>query len=567
MGFASVGYRLQALGFSRLAAPAEPEAKSFHKPEASSPKPTYSSSVKHRVSTVLKKIGLGILAVAVLAAVTYRLFGIHVALDGSGSRPRFISRLPNYDALEADRAHQRATGAATPAAAPTPAVDTPATTTPNEPAARPRDARPEGGTPDNSPTQAARASAPLAERSAAASMAASAHEQWTDFRGPNRDGRYRGRIRTEWPQGGLPLLWKQPVGPGYASFVAAEGRAFTIEQRRAQEIVAAYDIATGRELWQQSWPGEFRESMGGDGPRATPTLHDGRLYVLGALGELRCHDARTGALIWRRNILADAGASNLNWGMAASPLVIEGNDSQNHGDDLVIVLPGGSRGRSVAAYAAASGEPRWTALDDQQAYTAPMLVTLDGVRQLLVVTATRVVGLALDGGGPLWEYPWGNQQGISVAQPLLLDGDRIFVSASYGTGAAVFEVARSGEAFVARTVWHNARMKNKFTSSLLRDGFIYGLDEAILTCLDAATGDQKWKGGRYGYGQTLLAGDYIVVLTEDGDLVLVRATPERHDEVARFSAISGKTWNHPIIVDGRLLVRNISEMAAFDIRP
>jgi len=525
----------------------------------------------------LARVVLGVVLFAVLAVAAYRVLGIRIALDGSGARPRFFSRSPDYDALEADRARPRTAGTDTPAAS----ADIPTPPSP-EPAAVQTNARPAGATPDNSAAEPAGAIAPLGERAASAPTSASAHEQWTDFRGSSRDGRYVGRIRTEWPQGGLPLLWKQPVGPGYASFVAADGRAFTIEQRRTQEVVVAYDIATGRELWQQGWPGEFRESMGGDGPRATPTLHNGRLYVLGALGELRCHDARTGTLVWRRNILADAGASNLGWGMAASPLVIEGRDSQSnasqsnaspsnapqsHANDLVIVLPGGSRGRSVAAYAAASGELRWTALDDQQAYTAPMLVTLGGVRQILVVTATRVVGLTLDGGGPLWEYPWGNPQGISVAQPLLLEGDRIFMSASYGTGTAVFEVARSGEVFVTRNVWRNARMKNKFTSSLLHNGFIYGLDEAILTCLDAATGEQKWKGGRYGYGQTLLAGDDIVVLTEDGDLVLVRATPEGHEEVARFPAISGKTWNHPIIVDGRLLVRNISEMAAFDIRP
>jgi outer membrane protein assembly factor BamB len=518
----------------------------------------------------VKKIGLAVLGVvlfATLAVATYRVLGIRIALDGSGSRPRFFSWSPDYDALEANRARPRPTAADTPAAP----ADSP-TPPSTEPATAQTGAQRAGATSGNSPTQSTGAIAPVGGGSASVPTSTSAHEQWTDFRGSNRDGRYVGRIRTEWPQGGLPLLWKQPIGPGYASFVAADGRAFTIEQRRSQEVVAAYDIATGRELWQQGWPGDFRESMGGDGPRATPTLHNGRLYVLGALGELRCHDARTGTLVWRRNILADAGASNLGWGMAASPLVIEGPDPQSnaprsHEDDLVIVLPGGSRGHSVAAYAAASGELRWTALDDQQAYTAPMRVTLGGVRQLLVVTATRVVGLTLDGGGPLWEYPWGNPQGISVGQPILLEGDRIFISASYGAGAAVFEVARSGEAFVTRNVWRNARMKNKFTSSLLHDGFIYGLDEAILTCLDAATGDQKWKGGRYGYGQTLLAGDDIVVLTEDGDLVLVRATPERHEEVSRFPAISGKTWNHPIIVDGRLLVRNISEMAAFDIRP
>lgn len=143
----------------------------------------------------------------------------------------------------------------------------------------------------------------------------------------------------------------------------------------------------------------------------------------------------------------------------------------------------------------------------------------------------------------------------------------MFLSASYGHGAAVFEVRSTGGEFEARTVWENTRMKNKFSSSVLHDGYIYGLDEAILTCLDAATGEQKWKGGRYGYGQILLAGDRVIVLTEDGDLVLVKATPERHEELARFSAIEGKTWNHPVIAAGRLLVRNIQEMAAFDILP
>ena len=136
----------------------------------------------------------------------------------------------------------------------------------------------------------------------------------------------------------------------------------------------------------------------------------------------------------------------------------------------------------------------------------------------------------------------GHRHGINVAQPLLLGDDRVFLSAGYGHGAAVFEVARDGRRFLdARTIWQNTRMKNKFTSSVLHDGYIYGLDEAILACVDAATGELKWKGGRYGYGQILLAGDHVIVLTEDGDLALVRATPERHDEVARFPAIEGKT--------------------------
>ena len=354
------------------------------------------------------------------------------------------------------------------------------------------------------------------------------------------------------------------MGGGYASFVVADGRAFTIEQRRSQEVAAAYDIQTGRELWTNGWNASFEESMGGDGPRATPTYHDGRVYVLGAEGELRVLDAAAGTLVWRRNILSDNGASNLSWGMSASPLIV---------DDTVVVLPGGTRGNSVVAYNKATGAPVWKALNDEASYTSPMLVTLGGVRQLLVVTATRVVGLTPDKGTLLWDYPWSTFNGINVAQPIVFTHngrDRIFMSASYGHGAAVFELTPSASSgavrFQAKTIWENERMKNKFTSSVLHDGHIYGLDESILASVNAETGEQNWKGGRYGYGQLVLAGNHLVVLTEDGDVVLVNATPARHEEIARFPAIEGKTWNHPVIVDGKLLVRNIQEMAAFDIR-
>ena len=199
-----------------------------------------------------------------------------------------------------------------------------------------------------------------------------------------------------------------------------------------------------------------------------------------------------------------------------------------------------------------------------------MLVTIGGVRQLLVVTATRVVGLTPDKGTPLWEYPWSTYNGINVAQPIVFTHngrDRIFMSASYGRGAAVFELSKSGDRFEAKTIWENQRMKNKFTSSVLHNGHLYGLDESILASVNAETGEQNWKGGRYGYGQLMLAGGHLVVVTEDGDVVLVNATPARHEEVARFTAIEGKTWNHPVIAEGVLLVRNIQEMAAFDIRP
>jgi len=379
---------------------------------------------------------------------------------------------------------------------------------------------------------------------------------WPGFRGRDRDGVYRGSIRVAWE--GLAPMWKKPVGGGRSSFAVAGGRAFTVEQRNRNEVVAAYDVMTGLELWSNAWPERFSQWMGGgEGPRATPAWADGFVFALGARGELRCLDAGSGRVVWRTNILQDAGAKNLRWGMAASPLIA---------GDAVIVLPGGPRGRSVAAYDRHTGKKLWTVLDDKQAYVAPMQVTLLGVPQYLIVSSERLIGLSLDRHELLWEFPWTTDHDANAAQPVVIDDKRVFYSSGYGTGAAVIELTKTGDRFAVREVWRNIRMKNRQSSSVLHEGFIYGLDEGILACLDAATGDLKWKGGRYKHGQLLLAGQHLVVITEDGELVLVAATPEKLVEVARVPAIEGTTWNVPAFADGILLVRNTEEMAAFDLR-
>ncbi len=376
---------------------------------------------------------------------------------------------------------------------------------------------------------------------------------WTGFRGPDRDGHYRQRpILTAWPTDGLRPLWKQPVGIGYSSFVAANGRAFTIEQRGTEEVVAAYDVPTGRELWTHRWKRSFGGSNGG--PRATPAWHDGIVYALGATGELRALADADGRQIWRTDILEDADAGNLEWGVSASPLVV---------DDTVVVLAGGSKGKSVAAYERRTGKPVWSALNDRVSYSSPTLATIHGVRQIVILTASRIVGLTPDRGDLLWEFPWPYDQNPS--QPLIL-GDRVFISTSSGGGAVMIQLTRQGQQFSAGELWRTNRMKNNFTSSVHHDGFIYGLDEFILACIDASTGDLKWKGGRYGYGQVMLASGHLIVLTEQGELALVRADPAAHQELTRFPAIEGTTWNHPAMSDGILLIRNINEMAAFDLR-
>lgn len=414
------------------------------------------------------------------------------------------------------------------------------------------------------PAAAAAAETPVAEVASvnanaslpAAAAPVAARNYWTDFRGPARDGRYAEMaINTAWPAQGLPRLWRQPIGGGYASFVVAEGRAFTIEQRRSQEVVAAYEVETGREIWTHAYDAAFRDENG-DGPRATPTWSDGRVYSLGGQGDLRVLDAKTGKLAWSKNILTDNGASNLQWGVSASPLVV---------DDKVIVIAGGPSNRSVVAYNKNTGARVWGSLGDRAAYTSPMLVTLGGRRQILAVTESRVAGLSVEDGALLWEQPWTTSYGVNSAQPIIVDANRFIISAGYGHGASMIRVSASGNKFVAEKVWENISMKNKFNSSVLHEGSLYGLDEGILACIDVETGERRWKGGRYGYGQLVLASGHLIVITEDGDLVLVRATPDKHEELARFEAIEGKTWNNPAIAHGRLLVRNQTEMVCYDL--
>ncbi|MBI2149111.1 MAG: PQQ-like beta-propeller repeat protein [Acidobacteria bacterium] len=461
---------------------------------------------------------------------------LHVEMSGAGWKPIFTLRDPgkDQDALEKHRKEQAS--ATIPAAA--------ATAFSNDVTSDEGGWGPGETAPDTSP--------------AGKAAIDPAGPAWPDFRGPNRDGHYtEGPILTVWPAEGLQRLWRQPAGGGYASFAIANGKAYTIEQRREREVVAAYHVDSGRELWTHGWTALFAEAMGGDGPRATPVWDDGRVYALGAGGELRVLDAESGKLVWSKDILADNGAENITWGMSNSPLVV---------DDSVIVTPGGPA-KSVVAYDKRGGERLWSALSDRAAYTSPMLATLAGQRQIVVVTATRIAGLTVDGGKLLWEFPWATFNDISSAQPIITDPNHVFVSAGYDHGSALLEISREGQGFSARRVWENRSMKNRFNSSVHYQGYIYGLDEGIFACIDANTGERKWKAGRYGYGQLLLAGEHIIVLTESGELVLARANPEMLQEVARFSAIEGKTWNHPAIAGGTLLVRNAREMAAFRIAP
>lgn len=383
---------------------------------------------------------------------------------------------------------------------------------------------------------------------------------WPEYRGPGRDGIVEGvQLERDWNTHPPELLWKHPVGLGWSSFAVVGNLAFTQEQRGEQEVVACYNVSDGQQVWLHEDAVRFEEAMGGPGPRATPTVHDSRLYALGATGILNCLDARTGRKLWSTNILEDAGVDNLVWAMSGSPLVY---------DRFVIVNPGGANGKSVAAYDRETGEPIWTAGNHPASYSAPRLTTVNGVTELLVFDADGLTGIDPQVGRELWHFPWTNGPKVNATQPILLSDEALFIASGYGMGSALLTIDSSGDQWTVSKEprWESRQMKLKFNDAVLRDGFIYGLDEGILTCLEAATGERRWKRGRYGYGQMLLVDDLLLIQAESGDVVLVEAQPNEYQEVASFSALSGKTWNHPVLVGEHLLVRNGEEAACYRLQ-
>jgi outer membrane protein assembly factor BamB len=394
-----------------------------------------------------------------------------------------------------------------------------------------------------------------------AAAAAPRATDYPEYRNRQRDGIVTGpALARDWKTNPPRQLWRQPVGGGYASFALVGDAAVTIEQRREDEAVVCYDTATGQERWAHAYLAFFTERLGGDGPRATPTIAGGDVYALGATGRLTCLDLVSGQPRWSVEILDNDPKNNIPWGMSGSPLVY---------DQVVVVNPGkqteAAAGRALVAYDRATGKPIWSGGETRAGYSSPMLATLAGRRQVLLFDGEELGGYDAADGSKLWRLGWTTHMGINVAQPLVLEGDRVFISSGYSVGCALVQIAEAGGQWTAQPLWKNTLMRCKFTSPVARAGYLYGLDDGVLVCLDQHTGDRKWKGGRYGHGQLLLSDDLLVILSESGKLVLVEATPEGHRELGSIAALDGKTWNHLALADGKAYVRNHREMACYDL--
>ncbi len=382
---------------------------------------------------------------------------------------------------------------------------------------------------------------------------AEAAAEWPGFRGPNRDSVIPGvRIKTDWAVSPPVVLWRRPVGPGWSSLAVRSELLYTQEQRGPDEVVACYKLGTGQQVWAHRDAARFWESNGGAGPRATPTLSNDRIYTLGATGILNALKSDDGAVMWSRNAASDTGMQVPGWGFAGSPLVV---------GDLVVVAAAGR----LVAYDCVTGRLRWLGLEGDMSYSSPQLMNLHSVEQIVLLNDAGAISVAPADGAVLWRHPW---RGTSIIQPAMTAEGDVLVStgsASGGIGISRLSVAQGPGGWTVEERWTSTGLKPYFNDFVVHKGHAFGFDGSILSCVDLKDGSRKWKGGRYGNGQLVLLRDQdlLLVLSEQGELALVGATPDQFIELARFPALEGKTWNHPVLVGECLLVRNGQEMAAF----
>ena len=379
---------------------------------------------------------------------------------------------------------------------------------------------------------------------------------WSQWRGPDRTGvSSETGLAQRWTEAGPAEIWRRPLGQGFSGIVAAAGRLYTQFAIAGDAFVASLSAADGSEIWRVRTGSSFKDSYG-NGPRSTPTLDDGIVYALSSSGDLVAVRATDGDVVWKLDLRESFGAKPPQWGLSGSPL-IEG--------DLLIVNPGGDEGRSILALDKKTGKLRWSARDDRAGYAAPIAMTLAGVRQVLVFVGDKIVSLDPEDGRTHWELGWKTDWGVNASTPILLEGDRVFLSTGYERGAIMLQVRKQDDGLVAEELWRNREMRNKFSSSVLYGGMLYGFDEGTLKCVDPEDGTARWRERGLGHGSLLAVDGKLIVLSDHGKLVLADASAEGYSELGAVEAFKTKTWTVPTLAGGRLYLRDEKEIVAFDI--
>ncbi len=382
-----------------------------------------------------------------------------------------------------------------------------------------------------------------------------AEADWPQWRGPNRDGisSETGFLKN-WPKAGPKVLWHISLGDGYSGISIAQGKAYTMFAEGNDEFVICLDASDGKEIWRFQSGTKFTEQRG-DGPRSMPTVDGDSVFALGAEGKLYALDARDGTELWSHNFVEEFGSSVPTWGFSSSPIV-EG--------DLVIAETGGKNGQAIVAFDKKSGDVVWTTHTDTVGYSSPISIDFGGVRQIIFLTSKTLLSVAPENGQIYWKYSW--PEGINIATPIFIPDDKIFISASYDKGAVLVRMIANGDGIGIEEVWKSRVMKNHFNSSVLQGDYLYGFDNAILTCIEANTGEEQWQHRGFSKGSLLLADGHLIILGEAGKLALVEATPGEYREKALFQLFDDKCWTVPTLASGKLYLRTQKEIVCLDLR-
>ena len=386
-----------------------------------------------------------------------------------------------------------------------------------------------------------------------------APKEWSQWRGPSRDGiSEETGLLQEWPKSGPPLAWRSNgVGNGYSSFSTSGGRLYTLGARAGVEYVIALDRATGKKVWETQNGRRF-ENDRGDGPRSTPTVEGDRLYVLGGNGDLTCLEHATGKKIWSVNIVQRFGGVNPYWGYSESPLIV---------GDRILVNTGG-RGAGIAAVSTADGSTLWRQHNDGAGYSSPMLMRTGSLNQVIFFTEDRAMAVDPRDGRLLWSYNKANNGTANIATPIVR-GTRVFVSSDYGTGGALLDVRAAGNLATANEVYFTRDMRNHHASSVLVGDHLYGFSSSILTALMFDTGKTVWRDRSVGKGSLIFADGRLYLYSEDSVVGLAEASPAGYREHGRFTLAQQSglpTWSHPIIAGGLLIIRDQDSVYAYDVK-
>ena len=379
---------------------------------------------------------------------------------------------------------------------------------------------------------------------------------WPQWLGPDRNG-----ISPETglfgPEPSFEESWRVQAGKGFSGLSIVGNRIYTMYIHDQAEYAVCLDAGNGEVLWRTRTDGMLVERQGGDGPRATPTVDGGTVYVFSAHGKLHALDSQTGAQQWSRDLVREFGSKRPRWGFCPSPLVA---------GDLVLIEAGGKRGHSLIAFDKTSGEVAWATGSDNPGYSSPIAATIGQTRQAVFFTGYGLVAVAPQHGRVLWKHPWTTSHDVNAATPVFIPPNRFFISSGYGTGGTVVEVAATDGRYQVAEVWRNKNMKNHFATSIYYQGHLYGFDNAILKCIDAETGAEKWKTRGYGKGTLIAADGHLVVLGERGNLGVAEATPVGFVEKAKTQVFGrSKCWTVPSLVAGRLYLRNESEIVCINV--